>query len=68
MAYQAAISPPGGVASTDATEASAPDPYYQYIHLYPGDSLLAYFRPSLSDVFWTANTISFMAALSVMFL
>ncbi|WOG94951.1 hypothetical protein DCAR_0314248 [Daucus carota subsp. sativus] len=68
MAYQAAISPPGGVASADATEASAPDPYFQYFSLYPGDSLLAYMYSSLSNVFWTANTISFMAALSVIFL
>ena len=66
MPYQAATSPPGGVASADAIEASAPDPYI--FNLYPGDSILAYFYPSQSDVFWTANTISFMAALSVIFL
>ncbi|XP_017240136.2 ankyrin repeat-containing protein At2g01680-like [Daucus carota subsp. sativus] len=68
MAYQAATSPPGGIAGVDATEASAPDPYGQGFHLQPADSLLAYFYSSLSNVFWISNTISFMAALSVIFL
>ncbi|XP_017240133.2 uncharacterized protein LOC108212932 [Daucus carota subsp. sativus] len=63
IAYQAAISPPGGVSSGEA-----PDSSNQYPELYPGDSFLAYFNTSLSNVFWTANTISYMAALSVIFL
>ena len=68
MAYQAAISPPAGVAALDASPASAPDPYFQEFYLQPGNSLLGYFYPSLSNLFWTSNTISFMAALSVIFL
>lgn len=66
MAYQAAISPPGGIASVDAAEAPVP-PASSY-ELKPSDSLLASFYPDLSDIFWIFNTISLMAALSVIFL
>lgn len=65
MAYQAAISPPGGVAGMDATKdlvASA----NTYV-LEPSTSLLAQFYPEFSDGFWIFNTISFIAALSVIF-
>ena len=68
MSYQAAINPPGGVAGLDATEFSAPDPLQQTFYIQPGNSILAYFYSSLSNTFWTSNTISFMAALSVIFL
>lgn len=67
MAYQAALSPPGGVASVDATAAPVPSPD-GLNDLGPGDSLLAYFYADLSNVFWIANTISLMASLSVIFL
>ncbi|KAK1351891.1 PGG domain-containing protein [Heracleum sosnowskyi] len=69
MAYQAAISPPGGVAAMDATiydpKSSPKDESY---HLYPAASLLAYFNPNLSYTFWISNHISFMASLSVIFI
>ncbi|KAL8105296.1 hypothetical protein AgCh_029187 [Apium graveolens] len=66
MAYQAAISPPGGVASVDASlDAVPPASSYQ---LRPSDSLLASFYSKLSDIFWIFNTISLMASLSVIFL
>lgn len=68
MAYQAAISPPGGVAGLDAHElALAPSPGDERLIL-PADSLLAVYYPKLSEMFWASNTISFMAALSVIFL
>ncbi|KAK1351899.1 PGG domain-containing protein [Heracleum sosnowskyi] len=68
MAYQAAISPPGGVAGMDATQTPVPsvDLEPPYV-LEPSSSLLAYFYPELSDGFWIFNTISFIAALSVIF-
>ncbi|XP_063946253.1 uncharacterized protein LOC135151592 [Daucus carota subsp. sativus] len=68
MSNQAAINPPGGIAGVDATEVSAPDPYEQVFWLEPAASLLAYFYPSLSNAFWISNTISFMAALGIIFL
>lgn len=70
MAYTSAISPPGGVSGIDATNhsAEAGDPYYENYFLAPASSLLAYFYASLSNMFWRANTISFMATLSVIFL
>ncbi|KAK1355859.1 PGG domain-containing protein [Heracleum sosnowskyi] len=68
MAYQAAISPPGGVAEVDATEILAPSPLDKIYELGPAFSLLAYFYPGLSNEFWICNTISFMASLSVIFL
>nr|XP_017240139.1 PREDICTED: ankyrin repeat-containing protein At2g01680-like [Daucus carota subsp. sativus] len=68
MANQAAINPPGGIAGVNATEVSSPDPYVQDFWLQPAASLLAYFSPGLSNLFWISNTISFMAALSVIFL
>nr|XP_017240140.1 PREDICTED: ankyrin repeat-containing protein At3g12360-like [Daucus carota subsp. sativus] len=75
MAYTAAISPPGGVTGFDADAFS--DAFINsldsnstesVLFLPPGGSLLAYFWPGLSDAFWISNTISFMAALSVIFL
>ncbi|XP_017223646.1 ankyrin repeat-containing protein At2g01680-like [Daucus carota subsp. sativus] len=76
MAYTAAISPPGGVASMDAKEfpplgspGGSPDSLKdKYFHLNPAASLLAYFNPNLSYTFWISNNISFMASLSVIFL
>ncbi|XP_017240130.1 ankyrin repeat-containing protein NPR4-like [Daucus carota subsp. sativus] len=70
MAYQAAINPPGGVAAMDAAEISDPSSTLskKIYDLKPGHSLLAYFEPGRSDGFWVYNTISFVAALSVIFL
>ncbi|WOG97837.1 hypothetical protein DCAR_0417178 [Daucus carota subsp. sativus] len=68
MAYTSAISPPGGVASMDAASYSVSDPWYFSYFLAPGSSLLAYFSASVSNAFWVFNTISFIAALSVIFL
>ncbi|WOG94942.1 hypothetical protein DCAR_0314239 [Daucus carota subsp. sativus] len=68
MAYQAAISPPGGVAGMDASVYSDPSPSNGIYDLGPANSLLAYFYPDLSNAFWICNTISFMASLSVIFL
>ncbi|WOG94948.1 hypothetical protein DCAR_0314245 [Daucus carota subsp. sativus] len=68
MAYTSAISPPGGVASMDAASYSVSDPWYFSYFLAPGSSLLAYFYASVSNTFWVFNTISFIAALSVIFL
>lgn len=68
MAYQAAISPPGGIAGMDATEDSAPSPFDKTYDLGPANSLLAYFYPRISNTFWICNTISFVASLSVIFL
>lgn len=70
MAYQAAISPPGGVAAMDAEEYSYgrfDSPKDKPYHLYPAASLLA-FNPNLSCTFWISNNISFMASLTVIFL
>ncbi|WOH12977.1 hypothetical protein DCAR_0832486 [Daucus carota subsp. sativus] len=69
MAYQAAISPPGSVAAQDSEVNLAPTQQdaNNYM-LQPGSSLLAYFYSDLSNVFWIFNTISLMAALSVIFL
>lgn len=69
MAYQAAISPPGGVANVDAemTLAAQAQKVTSY-DLEPSSSLMAYFYTQLSNTFWIANTISLMAALSVIFL
>ncbi|WOG94947.1 hypothetical protein DCAR_0314244 [Daucus carota subsp. sativus] len=68
MAYTSAISPPGGVASMDAASYSVSDPWYFSYFLAPGSSLLAYFFAPLSNTFWVFNTISFIAALSVIFI
>lgn len=69
MAYQAALSPPGGLAGTDATEISSSSSLRNKSYdLKPGHSLLAYFNPALSNVFWIFNSISFVAALTVFFL
>ena len=71
MAYQAAISPPGGVAGVDATEYQADykDSVSGIIYdLEPASSLLSYFYEGLNNGFWMSNTISFMAALSVIFI
>lgn len=67
MAYAAAISPPGGVTAFDADDYSNPDTDISFL-LAPASSLLAYFWPGLSNLFWISNTISFMAALSVIFM
>lgn len=66
IAYQAAISPPGGVAAVDAAQGPV-SPAESYT-LKPSNSLLAYFYTDLSNAFWISNTISFMAASSVIFL
>ena len=76
MAYAAAISPPGGVTGFDAdafinsldSNSTDSNSTQSAMFLPPGGSLLAYFWPGLSDAFWISNTISFMAALSVIFL
>ncbi|KAL1806652.1 hypothetical protein ACET3Z_029720 [Daucus carota] len=66
MAYQAAISPPGGVSALDAVTNLPPsaqdaDSY----KLQPGASLLAFFYYNLSNTFWVFNTMSLLGALSV---
>ncbi|WOG94953.1 hypothetical protein DCAR_0314250 [Daucus carota subsp. sativus] len=70
MAYAAALSPPGGVAAIDAAPLSdgTDDPWSVFYYLPPGGSVLAYFWPGLSNVFWIANTLSFISALTVIFL
>ncbi|WOG84588.1 hypothetical protein DCAR_0103772 [Daucus carota subsp. sativus] len=64
MAYQAAVSPPGGVIGLDANEikTSARN------DMEPGTSILAHFDPKTSKFFWIFNTISFIASLSIIFL
>ncbi|KAL1809876.1 hypothetical protein ACET3Z_026866 [Daucus carota] len=66
MAYQAALSPPGGLAAVDATTNLAPS--YDTYKLKPATSVVSAFMQGYSDVFWISNTIAFMAALSVIFL
>lgn len=67
MAYQAAITPPGGVATMDAQKKITEEKRYSY-ELEPSRSLLAYFDSQVNNTFWIANTISLVAALSVIFL
>lgn len=62
MAYTAAISPPGGIASVDAGK--APDSSKE---LKPSESLMGYFDSNLSDRFWIFNTISLLTSLSIIF-
>lgn len=61
MAYQAAISPPGGVFSVDANDVKISDGH----NIDPGTSILAHYDPHTSKFFWICNTISFIASLSI---
>ncbi|KAK1351894.1 hypothetical protein POM88_053899 [Heracleum sosnowskyi] len=63
IAYSAAISPPGGIASVDAGK----PPAFAPNSLKPSESLLGYFDSNLSDRFWIFNTISLLTSLSVIF-
>ncbi|KAK1404112.1 PGG domain-containing protein [Heracleum sosnowskyi] len=60
MAYQAAISPPGGVIGIDAKESNGPI-------IKPGTSILAHYHPDENRLFWRFNTVTFIASLSIVF-
>lgn len=64
MAYQAAISPPGGVIGMDSNETKTSTGH----DIEPGTSILAHYDPQNSKLFWIFNTISFIASLSIIFL
>ncbi|KAL8110279.1 uncharacterized protein LOC141672039 [Apium graveolens] len=64
MAYQASISPPGGVIGKDAGESKISTEN----SIEPGTSILAHYDPQTSKLFWMFNTISFIASLSIIFL
>lgn len=64
MAYQAAVSPPGGVIGMDANETKISVGH----NIEPGTSILAHYDPHMSKFFWIFNTISFIASLSIIFL
>lgn len=64
MAYQAAVSPPGGVIGMDANETKISVGH----NIEPGTSILAHYDPHTSKLFWTCNTMSFIASLSIIFL
>ncbi|KAK1371113.1 PGG domain-containing protein [Heracleum sosnowskyi] len=64
MAYQASISPPGGVIGMDASEIKVSTGN----SIEPGTSILAHYDPRTSKLFWMFNTISFIASLSIIFL
>ncbi|KAL3747178.1 hypothetical protein ACJRO7_016025 [Eucalyptus globulus] len=61
MAYQAGISPPGGVWDNDQKDNST-------ILYYAGTPIMAANDPKGYPMFWTYNTISFLASLSTIFL
>lgn len=61
MAYQAAISPPGGVIGIDAKESTGQN-------IKPGTSILAHYYPDEKRLFWRFNTITFIASLSIVFI
>ncbi|XP_017240131.1 uncharacterized protein LOC108212930 [Daucus carota subsp. sativus] len=70
MAYQAAISPPGGMAGMDAAEETRDSisPFKKSYYFGPAYSLLALFDPEISNDFWIFNTTAFLASLSVIFI
>ncbi|KAK3438833.1 hypothetical protein EUGRSUZ_C03383 [Eucalyptus grandis] len=61
MAYQAGISPPGGVWDNDQRHNGT-------ILYYAGTPIMAANDPEGYPMFWTYNTISFLASLSTIFL
>ncbi|KAK3438835.1 hypothetical protein EUGRSUZ_C03388 [Eucalyptus grandis] len=63
MAYQAGISPPGGVWDNDQK-----DKNNGAILHYAGTPIMAANDPKGYPMFWTYNTISFLASLSTIFL
>ncbi|KAK2973704.1 hypothetical protein RJ640_021535 [Escallonia rubra] len=65
MAFQAAINPPGSLSQEDKT---IPIEGNRNITFYEGTSVLAANFPIWYEIFWTCNTTSFVAALSVVFL
>ncbi|XP_018727032.2 ankyrin repeat-containing protein BDA1 [Eucalyptus grandis] len=62
MAYQAGLSPPGGLWNDDQ---KAKDDTILY---YAGTSIMAANSQEISPRFWTCNTVSFLASLSTIFL
>ncbi|PSS36427.1 Ankyrin repeat-containing protein [Actinidia chinensis var. chinensis] len=56
MAFQAGLSPPGGLLQQDFEEQEA------------GKSIIGYQEPFLYKAFWIPNTLSFVASLSIIFL
>ncbi|KAK2994976.1 hypothetical protein RJ640_021532 [Escallonia rubra] len=65
MAYQAALSPPGGLWEDDKTVEFGGN---KNITFYAGTSLMAAHFPLSYQRFWIFNTMSFVAAMSVVFL
>ncbi|KAK3016840.1 hypothetical protein RJ639_006379 [Escallonia herrerae] len=65
MAYQAALNPPGGLWQDDKTIDFGGN---KTITFYAGTSLVAAHYPDWYQIFWIFNTMSFVAALSVVFL
>ncbi|KAK2994872.1 hypothetical protein RJ640_001652 [Escallonia rubra] len=65
MAYQATLNPPGGIRQDDKTVDFGGN---KTINFYAGTSTMAAHFPIRFDIFWICNTMSFLAALSVVFL
>ncbi|XP_057498313.1 ankyrin repeat-containing protein BDA1-like isoform X2 [Actinidia eriantha] len=62
MAFQAGLSPPGGLWQEDKVDPVTQQEYEA------GKSIIAYKRPVLYKAFWIPNTLSFVASLSIIFL